>query len=147
MVISSNTFRSQLSQRLDELGDHMEKLLAPFVEVGPNSIKRFQRLRRIIDSAAYLAVDCELQPSKPGMIWFGSGNDCQQDQMCDVLGETADRKLASGGAFVGLTVSPMVFRDKKTVLVKARVLRQLPAEELRMEAASEVSCRRHGYRR
>ena len=160
MVISSKTFRSQLSQRLDELGGSIDKCLAPLASVGSKGIKRSQKLRGIIGNAANLALDCELQPSKFGMIWFHSGKDCQRDQMCDALGEIPDRKLASGEAFVSLTVSPMVFRDTKTILVKARVLRQLPAEELRSwklnpteqlgpptEVAPEVSYRGRRYRR
>lgn len=128
MVISSKNFRSQLFVRLDKLGDDIDHMLAPLGEPGPKSSKR---LRGIIDSAANLAIDCQQQPAKFGLIFIEAGNDCDKDQMCDVLGQIADNKLAAGRAFVGMAVSPLVVRDKrKIVLVKARVLRRLPAEDM-----------------
>ena len=125
MIISSSTFHAQLSQQLDDLGDSIDKCLGPLADVGSKSIKRTQKLRGIIGNAADLTVDCQQQPTNFRMIWFESGKDCQQDRMCDVVGVVADNKLASGGASVGMTVSPMVIRDE-AVLVKARILRQLP---------------------
>ena len=139
MVISSKTFQLQLSQRLDRLRDYIDNLLAPLVGISSKGIKRSQMLRGIIDNAAKLALECEQQPSKFELIWFRFGYHCHRGEMCDALGEIADNKLASGGAHVSLTVSPMVVRDGETVLVKARVLRKLPPgdRQLRKRSTSE----------
>lgn len=126
MVISSKTFQSQLSQRLDRIRDYIDNLLAPLVRIGSKGIRRSQMLRGIIDNAAKLALECEQQPSKFELTWFAFGYHCQRSEMCDALGEIADNKLASGGAYVSLAVSPMVVRDGETVLMKARVLRKSP---------------------
>lgn len=126
IILSSTSFRSYLDRCLDDIGDEIDNALAPIVEASPKTGKR---LRGIIQSAANLAMDCQQQPSKFSMCWFNPGDKCDEEEMSEVLGEIADNKLASGGAFVGQTVSPMVFRDSGTILVKARVLRQLPLEE------------------
>ena len=155
MVISSNTFQSELSQRLDGLRDYIENLLAPLMGIG-SKVRRSQMLWGIIDNAAKLALECEQQPSKFGLDWYGFGYHCKRDEMSDALGEVADNKLASSGAYVSLTVSPMVVRDGETVLVKARVLRELPPADRhfrkhstseQLESSTEVAFEDHDHRR
>ena len=96
-------------------------MLVPLVVVGPKGSKRPQILRGVIENAANLSMECQQQPSKFSMSWFDSGNHYRGDQMSDVLEEIADNSLASYGALIRVTVSPMVVRDKGAVLVKARV--------------------------